>query len=126
MSHDLVKLMHAVDVAWNARDWAGYRALFTPDFRGWMDADQTPHDLDEHLRRGQAFCDEYSDNRIHIEPYLQLFQDASGTHTCSIARTTGTSRAGEALEVTLAVVCTWRDGRICEQREFVATRPFAA
>jgi len=124
MSGELVARMRAVDVAWNARDWDAYRALFTPDFRGWMDADVEPHGLDEHLRRGQAFCAEYPDNRIHIDPYLQLFQDTAGTRTCSIARTTGSSRNGESLSVVLAVVCGWRDGRICEQREFIAMRPF--
>lgn len=121
---NLVDKMRAVDEAWNSRRWDDYRALFTPDFRGWMDADTDSHDLDEHLRRGQAFCHEYPDNLIHIDPYLQLFADAGGTRTCSIALTTGTSRAGEKLRVLLAVVCTWRDGRICEQREFIATKPF--
>lgn len=126
MSRSLVELMRAVDVAWNARHWDDYRALFTLDFRGWMDADTAPHDLDEHLRRGQEFCAAYPDNRIHIDPYVQLFADAAGTRTCSVALTTGTSRTGESLGAVLAVVCSWRDGRICEQREFIATRPFPA
>jgi ketosteroid isomerase-like protein len=116
--------MRAVDVAWNERRWDDYRAHFAPDFRGWMDADTAPHDLEEHVRRGQAFCLEYPDNLIHIDPYLQLFSDAAETRTCSVALTTGTSLAGEKLSALLGVVCTWRDGRICEQREFITTKPF--
>ena len=46
--------MRAVDVAWNERRWDDYRAHFAPDFRGWMDADTAPHDLEEHVRRGQG------------------------------------------------------------------------
>ncbi len=122
----LVDKMRAVDTAWNARKWDDYRALFTADFQGWMDADAEPHDLDEHLRRGQAFCGEFPDNQIHIDPYIQLFADAAETRTCSIAWTTGVSRSGEKLRALLGVVCTWRDGRICEQREFIATKPFPA
>jgi ketosteroid isomerase-like protein len=124
MSSSLVERMRAVDVAWNARRWDEYRALFTPDFCGWMDADTEPHNLDEHLRRGQAFCAEYPDNQIHIDPYIQIFEDATGTHTCSIALTTSTAPTGEKISIVLIVVCTWRDGRICEQREFIATKPF--
>ena len=124
MSPSLVERMRAVDMAWNSRRWDEYRELFTPDFHGWMDADTQPHDLDEHLRRGQAFCAQYPDNRIHIDPYIQLFEDATGTHTCSIALTTGTSRTNEVLSIVLVVVCTWCDGRICEQREFTVKKPF--
>lgn len=125
MSHNLTTLMHDIDVAWNARNWGDYLALIAPDFRGYMNGDIEPHDRDEHLRRGKAFCAEYPDNRIDNEPYLVLFGDAAQSRTCSVAVLTGTHRNGGALRATLAVICTWRNGQIAEQREFVATEPFA-
>ena len=126
MSSRLTELMHAIDVAWNARRWDDYMALISPDFRGYMNGDTEPHGKEEHLRRGKAFCEEYPDNRIANDPYLVLFEDAEQGRTCSIAITTGTHTSGKPLRATLAVICLWRNGQIAEQREFIVTDPFPA
>ena len=122
----LLGLMRAVDEAWNARRWDDYASLISPAFRGYMNGDDVPHDRAEHLRRGKAFCDEYPDNRIEIEPYLVLFEDREQARTCSVAITSGTHRSGTPLRATLAVICTWHDGQIVEQREFITTEAFTA
>lgn len=122
----LVGLMRAVDEAWNARRWDDYADLIAPDFRGYMNGDGEPHDRAEHLRRSKAFCADYPDNRIEIEPYLVLFEDQDHARTCSVAITSGTHRGGAPLRATLAVICTWRDGRIVEQREFITTEAFTS
>lgn len=122
----LMDLMRAVDMAWNDRRWDDYAALIAPDFKGYMNGDTEPHDHMEHLRRGKAFCAEYPDNKIGIDPYLVLFEDTEHARTCSIAITSGTSLKGETRRATLAVICLWRDGRIAEQREFIVTDPFPA
>jgi ketosteroid isomerase-like protein len=126
MTAKLTELMHAIDVAWNARRWDDYMSLIAPDFRGYMNGDTEPHGRDEHLRRGKAFCEEYPDNRIENDPYIVLFEDAAHSQTCSIAITSGTHRSGKPLRATLAVICTWRSGQIAEQREFIVTDPFPA
>jgi ketosteroid isomerase-like protein len=126
MTDKLTDLMHAIDEAWNARQWDKYMSLIAPDFRGYMNGDIEPHGRDEHLRRGKAFCEEYPDNRIDNNPYLVLFEDGARSRTCSIAVTTGSHRSGKPLRATLAVICTWRNGQITEQREFIATDPFPA
>jgi len=126
MTGQLTALMHAIDVAWNARRWDDYMALIAPDFQGYMNGDTQPHDRAEHLRRGKAFCAEYPDNRIDNAPYLVLFEDTEGARTCSIAITSGTHTSGKPLRATLAVICLWRGGQIAEQREFVVTDPFPA
>jgi ketosteroid isomerase-like protein len=121
---DNIDRMHQIDAAWNGRDWDAYANLIAPDFQGWMNGDTTPHNKEEHIRRGQAYCVAMPSNQIASEPYLELFASADGSKTCSIATVTATDSRGLTTRATLAVICHWRGGQIQRQREFICGEPF--
>lgn len=114
-----------VDDAWNHRDWDTYASFFAADFVGWMNGDKRPHGKEEHLQRGQAFCESMPTNLIHCDPYLELFASADGSQTCSISSVSPSlSSSPEDEDAILIVVCRWRDGQIVSQRESICREPF--
>ncbi|MBZ9988169.1 ester cyclase [Mesorhizobium sp. BH1-1-5] len=110
--------MRSIDAAWNRRQWADYAALLDDDLIAWMSGDVDPHDKAEHVLRAQRFCAMFPDCLVS-ESYVDIFLSLDGKKTCSIARLTGSAPSdGRSFDVSFAVICKWRDGRIVEQREY--------
>lgn len=124
--------MRAVDRAWNARRWNDYADLLDDDLVAYMAGEPAPHGKAEHVERAREFCEAFPDSVVHFEPYLDLFATHDGGKSCSVARLTGTASCEVRMprgatmpvshgcfDVTFVAVCTWRGGRIVEQREYV-------
>ncbi len=111
--------MRALDVAWSRRQWSDYAALLHDDLVAWASGEIEPHDKHEHVLRAQRFCAAYPASHVQ-ENYLEFFLSADGHRTCSIAVLSGiTDGIVPAFEVTFSAICTWRDGRVIEQREYM-------
>ncbi len=116
--------MRALDTAWNRRRWSDYAALLDDDLVAWRSGEIEPHGKQEHVLRAQRFCATYPDAQVG-ENYLDFFLSADGQKTCSVAVLSGiASGKARAFEVTFIVTCTWRDGRVVEQREYVDDQLF--
>jgi hypothetical protein len=116
--------MRLVDDAWNQRDWETYASFIAQDFRGWMNGDRTPHGKEEHLRRGQAFCEAMPANHINCDPYIEIFASPDGSRTCTISTVSPGTETNENTDAILIVVCRWQDGRIITQHESISQEPF--
>jgi hypothetical protein len=122
--------IQAIDSAWNERRWDDYGNLLDENMIAYTSEEGAPHFKAAHITNAKRFCNTFPDGLVHISPYLHLFESANGTTTCSVARVTGTM-TGEmptgkisaepnhrGFDVTLAVICRWRDGKIIERREY--------
>jgi len=113
-----LECMRLIDTAWNRRQWADYAALLDDGLVAWMSGDESAHDKAEHVLRAQRFCAMFPDCQVG-EPYVDIFLSLDGNKTCSVARLTGSAPlGGRRFDVSFAVVCHWRNGRITEQREY--------
>ncbi|MFS8123312.1 ester cyclase [Rhizobium sp. BR 250] len=116
--------MRALDTAWNRRQWSDYAALLDDDLVAWRSGELESHGKQEHVLRAQRFCAAYPASRVQ-EQYLDFFLSADGHKTCSIAVLSDiTDGKAPAFEVTFSAICTWRDGRVVEQREYVDDQLF--
>lgn len=112
--------VHAIDAAWNARDWTGYAAHFADDLVA-DGAGGALRDKAGHVADARAFCARFPDARVG-EPYLDIFASHDGTRSVSVARLTGTDPAtGRGFDAPFCVISTWRGGRVARQRQFVDT-----
>jgi hypothetical protein len=129
MNSNLVNLVR-IDKAWNERNWKDYADFFEDDLIAYRSGNSTPHFKEVDITIANKFCHIFPDAFIHIDPYLVLFENAEINLTCSVARITGTMTGSMNLnymiiepnhrcfDVTLAVICRWRDGKIIEKREY--------
>jgi SnoaL-like polyketide cyclase len=129
---DLLMAMRAIDAAWNERRWGDYGGLLSDELIAYSSSETSPHGKPHHIAKARTLCASFPDAKVHTEPYRELF--ASGDKTCSVARITGTavpdlilpngevlSGARRAFDVTFAAICTWGEGRIVEQHEYIDT-----
>lgn len=123
--------VRVVDLAWNERRWKDYATLFAEELIAFSGGESMPSGKSDYLENARRFCDAFTDNLVHIDPYLSLFASHDGRHTCSIARVSGTAAGALELpgrkivatvkrrfEVTSTLVCTWKNGMIIEQHKF--------
>lgn len=111
--------MHAIDAAWNARDWTAYAAHFADDLVA--DGSGALRDKAGHVADAEAFCARFPDAQVE-QPYLDIFASHDGTRSVSVARLTGTEPAsGRGFDIAFCVISTWRAGRVAAQRQFVDT-----
>lgn len=112
--------MHAIDEAWNARDWEAYGRLLADDLVAYASGDATAHGKADHIAKAKDLCTSFPDARVASEQYLELFTSHDGIRSASVARLTGTERrSGRSFDVTFAVINRWKDGRIATQRQFL-------
>lgn len=116
--------MRALDTAWNRRQWSDYAALLDDQLVAWRSGEIEPHGKQEHVLSAQRFCAAYPEAQVD-ENYLDFFLSVDGHKTCSIAILSGiTDGKTAAFEVTFTAICTWRNGRVVEQREYVDDQLF--
>lgn len=117
-SSSTLENMHAIDIAWNNRQWDVYASFLSDDLIAFSTSEAGHHDKHAHVSRAMAFCTVYPDAKVILDPYLELFASADETRTCSVARITGT-RGGMPFDTTFTAISTWRGGRIIRQHQFV-------
>jgi SnoaL-like polyketide cyclase len=129
MKNNLINLI-GIDKAWNDRNWKDYTDFLDDDLIAYRSGNSIPHFKETPVTIANKFCDIFPDAFIHTDPYLVLFENAEVNLTCSVARITGTMTGKMNLnymviepnhrcfDVTLAIICRWRDGKIIEKREY--------
>lgn len=112
--------MHAIDAAWSDRQWERYASFLADDLEVQTAGEAGSHGKGEHVEKARALCTACPDARVYSDPYIEFFTNAEGDKTCSVARITGTW-AGRSFDTSFASICTWRDGQIVHQLQFIDT-----
>jgi hypothetical protein len=129
MCSNLINIV-GIDKAWNERNWKNYADFLDDYLIAYRSDDGLPHFKEAHITHAKKFCNIFPDAFIHTDQYPVLFENSEINLTSSVARITGTMTGNMILndiiiepnrhcfDVTLAVICRWRDGKILELREY--------
>lgn len=120
LSSTAIENMRAIDAAWNGRQWDRYASFLADDLDVQTAGEASSHGKSDHVEKARALCAACPDAVVHSEPYIEFFANAEGDKTCSVARITGTL-SGRPFETCFASICTWREGQIVHQLQFIDT-----
>ncbi|WP_260582425.1 ester cyclase [Sphingopyxis sp. PET50] len=120
LSSTALENMHAIDAAWNGRQWERYASFLADDLEVQTAGEASSHGKRDHVEKARALCAACPDAVVHSDPYIEFFTNAEGDKSCSVARITGTL-SGLPFETSFASICTWRDGQIVHQLQFIDT-----
>lgn len=120
LSSTALEKMHAIDAAWNGRQWERYASFLADDLEVQTAGEASSHGKGVHVEKARALCAACPDAVVHSDPYIEFFTNAEGDKSCSVARITGTLY-GRPFDTSFASICTWRDGQIVHQLQFIDT-----
>ena len=124
-----MKLMKALDDAWNAQDWKTFSQRHTDDVIVRWPGRSPTRGIRAHRKEGEIFFRAFPDNHVVNYPYKVFF--AQGDWTCSVAEFTGTHKGlmigldgksirptNKKFKVDFCTVAHWKDRRIVEENLF--------
>jgi predicted ester cyclase len=124
-----MRLMKALDDAWNSQDWVAFSKRHADDVIVRWPAQPPTRGIKAHRKEGEYFFNAFPDNHVGNNPYKILF--GHDNWTCSIAEFTGTHKGllmgldgkmipatNKTFKVDFCTVAHWRHGRIVEENLF--------
>ncbi len=125
-----LKLMGALDSAWNERRWDDYASVLHANFKGYRAGEKLSHDKETHVAMALGFITAFPDAKVERE-YIDFFESKEGNKSVSVStlkgKMTGSIQIngrgfepnGNSLNVTFATISLWKDGKLVEQRSFL-------